>query len=397
MTSIENYAFSDCAGLTSVTVPENVTSIGLDAFRNCTGLTSVCFQGNAPKIGSNVFQLYDESIYRFFNIPGLTLYFIEGKDGWTTPTWGTEKYPTATWDGVNVPQPPHQHVYTVAVTAPTCTEQGYTTHTCVCGDSYKDTYTAALGHDYYAAAGSDATCTAAAWTEYNCSRCADHYRVEGARTRPRVERWRDHDARHGRAARCENLHLHTLQRDKDGGASASDAHARLFRHRRCSNLHDRWLHDAHLPLRLPYKDTFTAALGHDYYAAAGSDATCTAAAWTEYNCSRCGDHYRVEGAPALGHAWNDGEITTPATEEQPGVKTYTCTRCSATRTEELPPLTHTHVYSDTVVAPTCMTVGYTTHTCRCGYSYKGHLYRRIGAQLYPRARCRGNLHQPGNV
>ncbi|MCD8006003.1 MAG: hypothetical protein LUF29_03370, partial [Oscillospiraceae bacterium] len=37
------------------------------------------------------------------------------------------------------------HTYVDTVTAPTCTEQGYTTHTCsVCGDSYVDTYTAAL-------------------------------------------------------------------------------------------------------------------------------------------------------------------------------------------------------------------------------------------------------------
>ena len=41
------------------------------------------------------------------------------------------------------------HDYTATVTAPTCTEQGYTTHTCTrCGDSYVDTYVAALGHSY---------------------------------------------------------------------------------------------------------------------------------------------------------------------------------------------------------------------------------------------------------
>lgn len=41
------------------------------------------------------------------------------------------------------------HSYKSVVTAPTCTAQGYTTHTCsVCGDSYKDTYKAATGHSY---------------------------------------------------------------------------------------------------------------------------------------------------------------------------------------------------------------------------------------------------------
>ena len=40
------------------------------------------------------------------------------------------------------------HIYTPAVTAPTCTEQGYTTYTCTCGDSYVDNYTAATGHSH---------------------------------------------------------------------------------------------------------------------------------------------------------------------------------------------------------------------------------------------------------
>ena len=32
----------------------------------------------------------------------------------------------------------HQHTYESVVTPPTCTEEGYTTHTCACGESYKD-------------------------------------------------------------------------------------------------------------------------------------------------------------------------------------------------------------------------------------------------------------------
>ena len=41
------------------------------------------------------------------------------------------------------------HNYTATVTAPTCTEAGYTTHTCSkCGDAYKDSSTSALGHSY---------------------------------------------------------------------------------------------------------------------------------------------------------------------------------------------------------------------------------------------------------
>ena len=68
----------------------------------------------------------------------------------------------------------HTHVYTDVVTAPTCTEAGYTTHTCTCGYSFNDTEVAALGHDMVVDAAVDATCTSTGLTEgSHCSRC-DH-------------------------------------------------------------------------------------------------------------------------------------------------------------------------------------------------------------------------------
>lgn len=38
------------------------------------------------------------------------------------------------------------HDYESVVTAPTCTDKGYTTYTCHCGNSYIDNYVNALGH-----------------------------------------------------------------------------------------------------------------------------------------------------------------------------------------------------------------------------------------------------------
>ena len=43
---------------------------------------------------------------------------------------------------------PHEHSYTAVVTEPTCTEGGYTTYTCACGDSYIADETAPLSHHY---------------------------------------------------------------------------------------------------------------------------------------------------------------------------------------------------------------------------------------------------------
>ena len=65
------------------------------------------------------------------------------------------------------------HDYTDAVTPPTCTEAGYTTHTCAyCGDEYVDTEVPALGHDLTDYPAQDPTCTEIGWEAYQaCSRC----------------------------------------------------------------------------------------------------------------------------------------------------------------------------------------------------------------------------------
>ena len=61
-------------------------------------------------------------------------------------TWKTTSYGSF---GFDVSIASKGHSYTIKVTAPTCTAQGYTTHTCsVCGNSYKDTYVSATGHSF---------------------------------------------------------------------------------------------------------------------------------------------------------------------------------------------------------------------------------------------------------
>lgn len=58
------------------------------------------------------------------------------------------------------------------VTEPTCTEVGYTTYTCACGDTYTDAEVAALGHAEETVAGYAATCTEAGLTDGKyCTRC----------------------------------------------------------------------------------------------------------------------------------------------------------------------------------------------------------------------------------
>ncbi|WP_294476090.1 leucine-rich repeat protein, partial [uncultured Ruminococcus sp.] len=56
ITSIGNYAFSDCTSLTSIVIPAKVTNIGADAFRRCTSLTSIVIPAKVTNIGADAFH-----------------------------------------------------------------------------------------------------------------------------------------------------------------------------------------------------------------------------------------------------------------------------------------------------------------------------------------------------
>ena len=53
-----------------------------------------------------------------------------------------------------------------------------------------------------------------------------------------------------------------------------------------------------------------------------------------------------------------------------------------TETEDLDPETHPHTYKEKVVAPTCISEGYTEYTCICGSSYKDNYVSATGIHTY---------------
>ena len=56
VTSIGDYAFYACTGLTSITIPNLITSIGIGTFTGCSGLTSITIPDSVTSIGGQAFN-----------------------------------------------------------------------------------------------------------------------------------------------------------------------------------------------------------------------------------------------------------------------------------------------------------------------------------------------------
>ena len=165
VTSIGSWAFDDCTSLTSVTIPNSVTLIDNYAFKGCESLTSVTIPDSVTSIGKRAFS-YCKSL--------TDVYYAGSEAQWkaiSISSTGNDDLLTA---NIHYNYVSHTHSYKDVVTAPTCTEKGYTTHTCACGDSYVDTYVDALGHTWDSGkVTKQPTETETGVKTYTCTRCGE--------------------------------------------------------------------------------------------------------------------------------------------------------------------------------------------------------------------------------
>ncbi len=248
------------------------------------------------------------------------------------------------------------HRYEDVVTAPTCTEGGYTTHTCIaCGESITDTETTASGHSYDSGVVTAPTCVADGYTTYTCTVCGHSYQDDivdcpGAHDVITVP---------GKAATCTETGL------TDGYVCD-----------RCSEVQE--------------AQEVIPALGHTEDIDAAVAATCTETGLTEgKHCSACGEVILAqEETPALGHTEVTDKAVAATCTETGLTEGKHCSVCGEVilAQEETPALGHTEV-TDKAVAATCTATGLTEgkHCSVCGtvtvaqevVSALGHSYETV--------------------
>lgn len=97
--------------------------------------------------------------------------------------------------------------------------------------------------------------------------------------------------------------------------------------------------------------------------------------------SACGHEDQVSDKEA--HVWGEGEVTTQPTHTTVGTKTYTCTVCGKTRTEDIEKTTD-HNWTLVENTATCTEPGEFIYSCECGQedrrpspAYGGHNYNQV--------------------
>ncbi|MBQ4571793.1 MAG: hypothetical protein IJA80_00785 [Clostridia bacterium] len=265
---------------------------------------------------------------------------VKGKDATCTSTGLTDGKKCSVCDEVLLLQdtiPVKEHAYDLVVTKPTCTDNGFTTYVCNCGESYVDDYVDATGHSCTPEITKLATHTETGAMTFTCT-CGYSYTETIAKT-----------------TEHSYTKIVTVPTCTERGYTTYTCE--------CGD---------------SYIQDYVSAIGHAYSENI-INPTCTEQGYTTYTCA-CGYSYVGNYVNSTGHNYKS-VITAPTCTEK-GYTTYTCECGYSYVANYVNPLGHK--YESVVTAPTCTEQGYTTFTCACGDSYvgnyviaKGHDYASV--------------------
>jgi len=323
-----------------------------------------------------------------------------------------------------------EHVYGEGVvTAPTCTEDGYTTYTCTrCGNSYTEDVITASGHNY----GEDGICSGCGHNKnniitinmtdtygdgwngnaikvYEDGELIDTVTFDDGKTAIWAGDYDPEKAyefywvKDNYADECSFGILFgqetVFTATTDDCKSYPDGY-RFFPV--CEHIYDEGVvtpvtctEQGYTTYTctlcgLSYEDDYVDASGHiksDDDEGVVTAPTCTDQGYTTYTCITCGESYNDVYVDALDHTKDEGVVTAPTCTGR-GYTTYTCTVCgSLFYDEHVDALGHTKD-EGVVTAPTCDAFGYTTYTCTtCGTSFEDDFVSALGHVLGEDGNC----------
>ena len=290
---------------------------------------------------------------------------------------------------------PKGHSYAEEVIAPTCTSSGYTLHTCsVCGFNYRDSYVDKIDHSFDVAV-TEPTCSSSGSTKYTCVSCGYNYTVYSADPLPHEYTY---EVTVAPTCETEGEWLYTCTGCGDSFTQVASAtghrNLHLENYKSATCLEDGYSGDSVCDAcgkTIYYGSVIYANGSHDYWSTT-VEPGCETLGLRTYTCSACGDTY-TEELPATGHHTYLSNVQ----YANCGVDGYTgdtvCYTCGKTvEYGTVVPATGAHNYGfyDTI-APGCETPGERSYTCDvCNHHYTEQLEatgHNTSLQGYKSASC----------
>ena len=298
VTAIGDLAFESCKALTAAPIPETVTAIGASAFTGCTALTDVTIPAGVSTIPEDCFR--GCTALTDIDLPGTVTHV-----GYNAFTGCTALKDVRCYGAAPAVEPGNSEAHSfepATVTVHYNPAMNWTLDADGKWQGYTVSDKGACLHTDYGTTERTvpATCGEAGRVDTICDNCGE---VTATKEIPA-----------------------TGEHTWDGGTvttapTETTPGVRTFT---CSGC------DQTRTEAIPATGT------HDYQFTKTVDPTCTDGGYDLYTCSGCGATERRNLTDAAGHKWDGGTVTTAPTETTPGVRTFTCTVCSQTRTEAIP-------------------------------------------------------------